>query len=80
MQGVGYRHWAARRAAEQGLAGWVRNRADGSVELMIAGPAAALDRMAALCARGPARAEVDAVTCAPADPPPGRSFARLPTE
>lgn len=38
VQGIGYRQWFRRRALELGATGWVRNRADGSVEaLVIAG-------------------------------------------
>ena len=53
VQGVGYRYWAADRARELHLVGWVRNRRDGSVEGVFSGPAAAVERMIALCADGP---------------------------
>ena len=58
VQGVGYRAWAARHAETLGLAGWVRNRADGVVELMIDGDAAAVEEMLRACRRGPRLAEV----------------------
>ena len=38
VQGVGFRDWTRRRAAAGGLAGWVRNRPDGSVEGVGSGP------------------------------------------
>jgi len=38
VQGVGYRDWAIAEAKARGLDGWVRNRSDGSVEVLIAGP------------------------------------------
>ena len=38
VQGIGYRAWAASEAARLGLEGWVRNRRDGSVEAIVAGP------------------------------------------
>ncbi len=38
VQGVGYRAWVEERALAQDLEGWVRNRRDGSVEALFAGP------------------------------------------
>ena len=61
VQGVGYRYWAADRARELHLTGWVRNRRDGAVEAVVSGPAAAVGRMIALCAAGPPDAAVTAV-------------------
>ena len=59
VQGVGYRYWAADRAQELQLTGWVRNRRDGAVEAMLSGPAAAVERMIALCRQGPRGAAVN---------------------
>lgn len=61
VQGVSYRAATAAEARRLGLAGWVRNRADGSVELEVEGPE---DRVAALlawCDRGPPAARVTGV-------------------
>ena len=61
VQGVGYRWWARGQARRLKLGGWVRNRLDGSVELLATGPPAALDRLVQACHRGPAAAEVISV-------------------
>ena len=61
VQGVGYRAWVERSARVHGLEGWVRNRRDGSVEALFAGPASAVADMIASCRRGPSSARVDAV-------------------
>ena len=67
VQGVGYRWWAVGEARRLGLDGWVRNRRDGSVDLLAAGPAAAVDRLIEACRRGPPAAEVSSVEVAEAD-------------
>jgi acylphosphatase len=61
VQGVGYRDFTEREARARGLTGWVRNRRDGSVEAVLAGPPAAVADMIAACRRGPFNARVDAV-------------------
>jgi acylphosphatase len=67
VQGVGYRAWIEHRARAHNLEGWVRNRRDGSVEALFAGPADAVSDMVAVCRRGPSSARVDAVADAPAN-------------
>jgi acylphosphatase len=61
VQGVGFRYFVQRRAEEMGLAGWVRNRPDGSVEVVAEGNRAALARMLELLGKGPGMADVDRV-------------------
>ena len=58
VQGVGYRYWTERVAGELGLTGWVRNRRDGSVEALFAGPAADVAQMLERCKDGPRSAHV----------------------
>ncbi len=53
VQGVGFRAWVERNALRRGLDGWVRNRRDGGVEAVFAGPAGAVDAMVAECHQGP---------------------------
>jgi acylphosphatase len=61
VQGVGYRYWVEQQATALGLEGWVRNRRDGSVEALFAGPAEVVADLIARCRRGPSSARVDAV-------------------
>ncbi len=80
VQGVGYRDWLVGRARKLGLAGWVRNRADGTVEALIEGEAAAVQDLLRACRRGPLLAQVSGIVEHPADPPESPSFVRRPTE
>lgn len=68
VQGVGFRAFVAEAAGRLGLAGWVRNLADGRVEVLAEGTPGALDALAAACARGPLLARVDAVAASAAAP------------
>jgi acylphosphatase len=61
VQRVGYRAWAEHTALQRGLQGWVRNRSDGSVEAVFAGPATVVEGMIEACRRGPPGAQVDAL-------------------
>ena len=85
VQGVGYRDFTEREALGRGLAGWVRNRRDGAVEAVLAGPPALVADMIAACRRGPPMARVDAVREEDAHPDalkllrPGERFSLLPT-
>ena len=65
VQGVGFRWETRRQAVDLGIAGWVRNRRDGSVEVLIQGPRQAVDRMASWLRRGPAGAVVRSVALDP---------------
>jgi acylphosphatase len=61
VQGVGYRAWIEYQATAGKLEGWVRNRRDGSVEALFAGPPKAVAEMIALCRHGPPSSQVEAV-------------------
>ncbi len=67
VQGVGYRWSMVQAARRLGVAGWVRNRRDGSVEAMVAGPQAALDQIVAWARRGPDGAAVSGVEVRPGE-------------
>ncbi|MFN2317564.1 MAG: acylphosphatase [Gemmatimonadales bacterium] len=59
VQGVGFRWFVRGEARSRGLAGWVRNLPDGSVEVLVRGPEAVLAGLERALARGPAGARVD---------------------
>lgn len=61
VQGVSFRAATRREARRAGVAGWVRNRSDGSVEAAFEGTTAAVESMLAFCERGPTWAEVSRV-------------------
>lgn len=61
VQGVGYRHWMVHAAQRLGVAGWVRNRGDGSVEAMVEGDIAAVEELLRACRRGPPAASVSLI-------------------
>lgn len=79
VQGVWYRGWTVQQAMRLGLAGWVRNRSDGSVEALFAGPHDAVQEMVVACHQGPEAARVTAVTARPAEPPDRPGFHALAT-
>ena len=62
VQGVWFRDTCQGLARRAGVAGWIRNRSDGSVEAVFEGPEPAVDELVAWCHDGPERARVDAVT------------------
>lgn len=78
VQGVWYRGWTVEQAQGRGLAGWVRNCADGAVEAVFSGPARLVDEMIDACRNGPPAARVDRVDCTPAEPPVAAGFHQRP--
>ena len=61
VQGVSFRYYARQRAEALGLAGWIRNCPDGSVEASIQGEREAVDEFVRWARRGPSMARVDRV-------------------
>lgn len=70
VQGVGFRWWTRALAGRLGVAGTVRNAADGSVEVQARGSEHALAELERHLAEGPPHARVDAVERIPVSLPP----------
>ncbi len=68
VQGVGFRFFVEREAHTLGVAGWVRNNPDGSVEVMAMGTEEQLSALRAKLQKGPRAARVDQVDEAEAKP------------
>jgi acylphosphatase len=68
VQGVYFRATTQTRALELGLSGWVRNRRDGSVEVVAEGPEGAIQALCDWAQQGPPHARVDAVDRVDSDP------------
>ena len=85
VQKIGFRVWTERKALRLGLDGWVRNRLDGSVEVLVAGPPPAIAELIEQCRSGPPLARVDSVAIEEASEldlgrrRPGEAFSLLPT-
>jgi acylphosphatase len=85
VQGVGFRDFVERQAERIGVEGWVRNRRDGSVEAVLAGPSEQVEAMISACRRGPRSAHVETVDVSDANEselalrPAGVEFVTLPT-
>lgn len=79
VQGVWYRGWTVDTARALGLDGWVRNRRDGTVEMLIAGHEDAVARMIERCHEGPDAAEVERVEVEDSDVEVAAGFAQRPT-
>lgn len=61
VQGVGFRYFTKQAALETGVAGWVRNLSDGSVEARARGSLRELEEFAGRLAQGPPPSRVDRV-------------------
>ena len=79
VQGCGFRDFAVREANALKLKGWVRNRADGSVEAVASGPTNVVEEFVAKCMKGPAGAHVTAVNLESVEAPSSLGFIRRPS-
>ena len=74
VQGVFYRAGCRDEASARGLAGWVRNNSDGSVEAVFEGPEDDVRAMLDWCRRGPPSAAVEGVKVTWESPKGERGF------
>ena len=74
VQGVFFRDTVRRHAVAKGVAGWARNRADGTVEAVFEGEREAVEALVKLCHLGPRGARVDHVEVTEESPEGLRGF------
>jgi len=79
VHGVGYRAWAVREAGRRNLRGWVRNRLDGSVEILFSGVEAHVASMIEACREGPFAAQVERVLATEDEDDGSPDFSARPT-
>lgn len=77
VQGVGFRWFVEREARTLGLAGWVRNRPDGTVEVLAMGNHEQLSRLHSRLRQGPRAARVDNIDVSEAQPVEGLNTFRI---
>jgi acylphosphatase len=78
VQGVWYRGWVVREATRLRLNGWVRNRADGSVEAVFHGASESIDNIAQKCWEGPSGAHIKTIDIAEETEVPDDGFYQAP--
>jgi acylphosphatase len=79
VQAVGYRNFVIAEATRLGVDGWIRNRADGTVEALVSGPNKAVETLVGLCMKGPPGSTVRNVELHKAEPAPEKGFRRRPS-
>ena len=79
VQNVWYRAWTTEQATARGLRGWVRNRADGSVEALFIGSAESVEAMIEACLEGPPDARVEAIAREAAEDDGSEGFSQVRT-
>lgn len=78
VQGVGFRDYAGRQAVVLNLKGWVRNRADGTMEALVTGEVKDVERFVQACMKGPEGAKVTNVDLFADTDSGGEGFVELP--
>jgi acylphosphatase len=76
VQAVGYRNFIIHEASRLGLDGWVRNRADGTVEILASGQTKSVEALVAASMRGPPGSKVKNVELHNSEPPAEKGFHR----
>ena len=79
VQGVFYRACSAEMARALGMRGWVRNRTDGTVEMLVRGEEAAVETFISRCRLGPPSALVERIDVEPTDEPAPKGFEKRTT-
>jgi acylphosphatase len=79
VQAVGFRHFAIEQARAFNLDGWVRNRSDGTVEVLISGATKSVEAFILACTRGPRGSKVTSYDLFKAEPPEEKGFHRRPS-
>jgi acylphosphatase len=79
VQGVGFRAFIRRTAEQFGLEGWVRNRLDGSVEIMVIGDPDVIDRLIDASNAGPPLAKPEEISLRGAEDDGTTGFLEKPT-
>lgn len=79
VQGVGYRAFAVETARALGIDGWVRNRRDGTVEILIDALAPHVERFVDACRQGPPLADVKSIARERSGEAVPRGFTERPT-
>ena len=74
VQGVFYRQWTVNQARRLGIAGWVRNCPDGTVQAHLRGHEDALARMIEAMREGPSQARVENVAVDTVEPEDASGF------
>ena len=79
VQAVGYRNFVIEQATRLGVDGWIRNRSDGTVEVLVSGANKDVETLVGLCMKGPPGSTVRDVELHKAEPPAEKGFKRRPS-